>query len=459
MNDSEKRAKMMGEEKIPKVIMKFAIPTIAAMLVNAIYNAVDAYFVGKLGVSQVGAISVAFPLFMLILGIGLTFGTGAGSYISRLLGEKNKEEADKTTSIAFFTTIIISGLFTVITLVFMEPFLRVLGATDTIMPFAKDYSYIIVLGCIFPIITRTMNNIIRAEGNVKYNTIVIGLGAILNIVLDPIFIFSLDMGVKGAAYATILSQGITTLLLFVYFFSGKSYCKVSLNNFKPSKEIYIQIVKIGLPVFIFQVLSCFSLGLLIQAASPYGDEAIAAIGIVNRVFAIGMYVVFAFSKGFQPIAGYNFGAKKFGRLKEAINYSLKWTTIFCLIVTIICILFANQIISVFNSNPMVVKIGSRGLIAMFIVFPFFGFQMIYVALFLALGRGTDGGILSMARQGIFFIPTVFILPRLIGLNGVLYTQAVADLFTIILTAFLAIKINSEINSQLLKDNDALLANI
>lgn len=449
MEVSEKRARMIGEERIPKVVLKFAIPTIIAMLVNAIYNAADAFFVAKLGVSEVGAISVVFPLFMLILGIGLTFGTGAASYVSRLLGKGDKEQANKTTSTAFFSTLIFSGIFTTMTLIFIEPFLRLLGATDTIIPYAVKYSKIILLGCIFPIITRTMNNIVRAEGNVIYSTIVMILGAVINIIIDPIFIFTFNMGVKGAALATVLSQAITTLLFLIYFFTGKSYCKVSFKYFKPSSEIYSQIIKIGLPVFMLQVLSSLALGMLNKGASPYGDAAVAALGILNRVFAISMYVVFAFSKGFQPIAGYNYGAEKFARLKEAINYSVRWTTTFCIIVTILSVVFAKPIIGIFNDNPAVVDIGSRGLIAINLMFPFFGFQMIYVALFLALGKGKEGGILSLARQGIFFIPAILILPRIFGLNGVLYTQIVADFFTVILTTIFARKVRKEIDAKLL----------
>lgn len=443
------KAKLMGEKKIPELVLKFAIPTIAAMLVNAIYNAADAMFVSWLGVKQSGAISVAFPIFMLILGMGLTFGTGAGSYISRLLGKEDNTKANYTASIAVFTSLIIALIFTIIGIAFINPVLRIAGATDTILPYAREYGIIIIAGCVFPIISRTFSNIIRAEGNIKYGSIVIMSGALLNIILDPIFIFFLDMGIKGAAYATILSQGISTVILAMHFMSNKSIVKINLKNFKVNRKIYLEILKIGLPTFVFQLLMSLSLGLINNYAAPFGDAAVAAMGIANRIFAIGMYIVFGFSQGFQPIAGFNYGAGKIKRLKESVLFSIKCTTIFSLLITILIFIFSKSIMNIFTKDLAVQQIGSRTLIALHTMFPLFGTQMIITYLFLALGKGKEGGFLSISRQGVFFLPMIIILPKLFDLNGVMYALPAADFLATIVAISLGLRLyKKEIKPQL-----------
>ncbi|SKC89926.1 MATE family efflux transporter [Maledivibacter halophilus] len=327
MTNTSERAKMMGEEKIPKILIKLAMPGIIAMLVNAVYNVVDTIFVGMLdNTSAIGAVSVAFPLFMIIAAFGQMFGVGAGSYISRLLGEKKKELADKTASTTFFTSIACGIIFTLFGLAFIEPLLKLFGATETIMPFAKDYSRILIFGAVFTVSNMSLNNMIRAEGNAKFSMIAISIGAGLNIILDPIFMYSLNMGIKGASLATVLSQIISFVFLIRYYISGKSYIRISINYFNFSKKIYSEIMKIGIATFARQGLSSLALGLINIAAKPYGDAAVAAMGVTLRVLSIGIFVIFGYNQGFQPIVGYNYGAKKYNRVREAIKISLIWTT-------------------------------------------------------------------------------------------------------------------------------------
>lgn len=448
MKNTDKRTKMMSEEKIPNILMKLAIPGIIAMLVNAVYNVVDTMFVGMLGnTSAIGAVTVAFPLFIIIAAFGQMFGVGAGSYISRLLGEKNKELADQTTSTTFFTSLVCGIAFTVFGAIFLEPLLKLFGATDTIMPFAKDYSRILVSGAVFTVTNMTLNNMIRAEGNAKYSMFAISLGAGLNIILDPIFMFGLNMGIKGAALATVLAQIISFIFLIRYFISGKSYIKIGIKYFTFSKKIYAEIMKIGIATFVRQALSSLSLGLINVAAMPYGDAAVAAMGVALRVFSIGIFVVFGYSQGFQPVVGYNYGAKKYSRLKEAIKVSIKWTTIFTTIVTVIFMAFAEGIITVFSKDPDVIAIGSKSVRTICLLFPLFGFQQVYATLFQALGKGKEALVLSLSRQGIFLIPSVIILPKLFGLNGVIFSQTVADFFTIIVTAILAVVLNQKLREE------------
>ncbi|MFD3158557.1 MATE family efflux transporter [Haloimpatiens sp. FM7330] len=448
MKDTDKRAKMLGEEKIPKVLIKLAIPAIVAMLVNAVYNLVDTMFVGMLNnTSAIGAISIAFPIFMIIGAFGQMFGVGAGSYISRLLGENNKEMADKTTSTTFFTSLGCGVLFTIVGLIFLEPILKIFGATDTIMPFAKDYSRILVLGSVFTVMNMTLNNMIRAEGNAKYSMVAISLGAGINIALDPIFMFSLGMGIKGAALATVLAQSISSVYLIYYFIAKKSYIKISLKYFAPSKQIYNEIMKIGMATFARQALASLSMGLINIASKPYGDAAVASMGITFRILSIGLFVIFGYNQGFQPVAGYNYGAKQYKRLKEAIKVSLKWTTVFSILMTLVFMFFAKNIVCVFSKDPEVIKIGAKTLRAVTLFFPLFGFQQVYASLFQSLGKGKEALLLSISRQGIFLIPSILILPKLFELNGVIFSQTIADFCTIIVTAILAVKIHKHLNEE------------
>lgn len=446
--EKNSRAKLLGEEKVSKALFKLSVPAIVGMMINAIYNVVDTAFVGKLNnTSAIGAVSVAFPIFMLIGGVGLTFGMGGGSYISRLLGEKKKKTADQVASTTFFTSLTVGILFTMLGLIFLEPLLKAFGSTETILVYAKDYTRILIFGSTFTVMNMTQNNIIRAEGNPMYSMIALSLGAILNIVLDPLFMFVLDMGISGAAVATVLAQGISFLFLISYFLRGKSYVKVSTKYITITKSLYGQIMKIGIPTFARQALSSLSISLINRAAAPYGDAAVASMGIVLRIVSLGMFVIFGYSQGFQPFAGFNYGAKKFKRLHQAVSISLKFTTIFSTSIAIIFIIFARPIMSIFSNDPEVVLIGIKALRAICILFPTFGFQNVYAILHVALGKGKGALILSMARQGIFLIPAILIMPNLFNLSGVIYSQTVADFFTVIVTAILAASIKKELNKE------------
>jgi len=447
MESQIKKAKMMGEEKISKLLMKLALPAIIGMLVTAIYNIVDTIFVGQLGTSAIGAASVAYPLFMLISAVGLMYGIGSASYVSRLLGENKKDQADKTTSTTFFTSLLSGLVLTGIIFLFLEPILKMFGASETIMPYAMDYSKVLVIGAVFTVLNMTMNNLLRAEGSAKFSMIALVTGAVLNIFLDPLFIFTFDMGIAGAALATILAQAVSTVLLLSYFLKGKSYIKISPKLITFSKEIYTEIFKIGIPTFIRQFLLSVSMGLINTAAIPYGDAAVASIGITNRVFSLGAMVIFGYSQGFQPVAGFNYGAGKLDRLKESIKLSLKWTTMFTTLTAITFIVFAEPIIGVFSNDSAVIEIGSKALRAISFLFPMFGFQTVYATLFQALGKGKQAGVLSLARQGIFLIPAIMTLPGLFGLSGVIYSQPLADFCTILLTAGFAVSIHKELNAH------------
>lgn len=437
MESNSKSIRIMKEEKVSKALLTLGIPTIIGMLINASYNVIDAYFTGSLGISQMGAISVTFPITQGINGIGIGIGAGAGSYISRLLGKKDINKANITASTAVFSSILAGIIITIFTIAFLDKILVALGATETIVPFAKEYGRICIAFCILPLFNVTMNNIMVAQGEGKISMTAMIIGAIANTILAPIFMFKLNFQIRGAAIATVIAQSLTTSF-YIWYTASKSYIKISIHKISFQKEICIETLKVGIPTILFNLLSSLSVGLINLKASMYGSEQVAAMGIVTRVFAIATYIVFGYSKGLQPIAGYNYGAKNFNRLKELMKVALIQTTVFCIIAAILMFIGSNQIMSIFSSDSLVKSTGSMALKVNGIAFLTFGIQMVFATFFLAFGKGREGGILSICRQGIMFIPAILILPSLIGFNGVIYSQAIADVLTTILTVFFAV---------------------
>lgn len=445
MSERNNKMELLGSAPIPKALMALGVPIMIGMLINALYNLVDAYFVGGLGESPMGAISIVFPLGQVVVGLGLMFGNGAASYLSRLLGRGDRETANKVASTALYSSVIIGAIIIIFATIFIQPVLALLGATETIMPYALTYARIYVISCIFNVFNVTMNNVVASEGAAKTTMCALLLGAVLNIGLDPIFIYGLDMGVAGAAIATAISQFVSTLVYLTYAIRKKSAFSFSFKDFKPTKQIYAEVLKIGVPTLTFQLLTSLSIALINRAANGYGDAVIAGMGAVTRVTSMGTLVVFGFLKGFQPIAGFSYGAKKFDRLREAIKTSILWSTIFCVAVGLLMFLFSTQIISQFaNGNAEMIAVGEKSLMANGFSFFLFGFYTVYSSLFLALGKGTAGFILGACRQGICFVPVILILPLIWGMNGILYAQPIADVISAIITAFMALHLRREL---------------
>ena len=448
MKERNNKMELLGNAPIPKALMALGIPIMIGMLINALYNLVDAYFVGGLGESQMGAISIVFPLGQVVVGLGLMFGNGAASYLSRLLGRGDKDTANKAASTALYSSVLVGAIIIILATIFLKPILTLLGATDTIMPYALTYARIYVVSCIFNVFNVTMNNIVTSEGAAKTTMCALLLGAILNIGLDPIFIYVLEMGVAGAAIATAISQLVSTLVYLNYVLRKKSAFTFSVREFAPTKQMMAEILKIGVPTLTFQLLTSLSIALINRAANGYGDAVIAGMGAVTRVTSMGTLVVFGFLKGFQPIAGFSYGAKKFDRLQEAIKTSILWSTIFCVIVGLLMAVFSTQIISQFtDGNAEMISVGQKSLIANGFSFMLFGFYTVYSSLFLALGKGTAGFILGACRQGICFVPVILILPVLWGLNGILYAQPIADVISAVITIFMALHLHKELSAE------------
>ena len=448
MNSQSKKMELLGSASIPKALLAMGIPTMIGMLVNAFYNLVDAYFVGGLGESQMGAISVVYPLGQVVVGLGLLFGNGAASYISRLLGRGDKENADKVASTALYSSISVGAVIIIISMIFLHPILKLLGATDSILPYAATYAGIYIVSCIFNVFNVTMNNIVTSEGAAKTTMCTLLIGAVLNIALDPLFIYVFDLGVAGAAIATAISQVVSTCVYLTYILRKKSVFHFRVKDCTYSREIMSEIFKIGIPTLVFQILTSLSISLINNAAGDYGDSAIAGMGVVTRLISMGSLSVFGFIKGFQPIAGYSYGAKKFDRLREAIKTSILWSTVFCVIFGLVLALFPTAIVSQFTKGDAeMIRIGAASLRANGITIMLFGFYTVYSSLFLALGKGREGFILGACRQGICFIPVILLLPMVWGLNGILYAQPIADVLSAIITVFMAIPLHKKLNEM------------
>ena len=448
MNNQSKKMALLGSASIPKALLAMGIPTMIGMLVNAFYNLVDAYFVGGLGESQMGAISVVYPLGQVVVGLGLLFGNGAASYISRLLGRGYKENADAVASTALYSSMSVGAIIIVISILFLHPILKLLGATDSILPYATTYAGIYIVSCIFNVFNVTMNNIVTSEGAAKTTMCALLIGAVLNIALDPLFIYVFDLGVAGAAIATAISQVVSTLVYLTYILQRKSVFHFRIKDCTYTKEVMCEIFKIGIPTLIFQILTSISISLINNAAGDYGDSAIAGMGVVTRLISMVSLSVFGFIKGFQPIAGYSYGAKNFNRLREAIKTSILWSTIFCVLFGVILALFPSAVVSQFTKGDAeMIRIGAASLRANGLSIMLFGFNTVYSSLFLALGKGKEGFILGACRQGICFIPVILLLPTVWGLNGILYAQPIADMLSTVITVFMAIPLHKKLNEM------------
>lgn len=437
---NKERINTLENKSINKALIELAFPSIIGMLINAIYNMADTFFIGKLNdPSALGAVTIAFPIMMMVGSIGGMFGIGGGSFLSRLLGQKDYKNANIANSTSFFTSLIVSIIVSIGMFIFVEPLLKVFGATETIMPYALSYTKIIIVANSITMLNMTMNNLLRAEGAAKRSMYGFLIGSGLNIILDPIFIFLLDLGVAGAAWATIIGKAVSFIYLFSFYYKKKSIAEISIKCFKPNKYIYTEIFKIGFPSFTRQMLASISMGMINSAAMVYGDSVIAGLGLTQRIFSISFFIVFGFSTGFQPLAGYSWGANNMDRFKETLKAGIKGASFIALFFFTVFFFGKELIVSSFTDVAEVQDFSIRMMNAMLVALPFMGFQVIITTMFQSIGKGKPSMVLSMARQGYFLIPLLLILPDLIGLNGIIYSQPIADILTLILTIFMFVK--------------------
>lgn len=437
---------ILQEGSMMKALTKLGIPIVIAMLIMAIYNVVDTFWVARLGTLPVAAVSVVFPLSLVFLGIGLMFGVGGGVYISRLLGAKQIAKAGQVASVSVITSVILAALIALVCNAFLPEILLFMGANEEMMNLAEAYGRLFIVSCVIGTLNVSMSNIIVSQGASKTSASAMIIGSVINVALDPLFIYTVDWGVEGAAWATFLSRIITTII-YIRFFLSKAEVKVSFILFAPTIRMYADIIKIGISMLFLQLFQTLSISLLQRAAVKYGAEAVAAVGIVLKIVTLGTNVVFGFVKGLQPMAGYNYGAGNFQRLKEAVRCSLILTTSFCVLWSILIMAFTSSVISYFGKDETMQEIARIALRANTIMFFTFGFQFVYSTLYMAIGRTRQSLLLNIGRQGLFFIPVILLLPSYWGLNGVLYAQPVTDVFATLMTLFFAIQIHREIRHK------------
>jgi len=445
----DKRLYLLEKAPVGQGVMRMAIPSIIGMLVMAIYNVVDTMFVSWLGTEATGATQVVFPLVMVISAVGLSFGIGGGSYVSRLMGEKRKDEANSVLSTCVFLALASGLLFTLFGIAFLEPVLSLFGATETVMPMAKSYGYFILLGSVAQVLNMTFNNMLRAEGSAKNSMIGMMSGALLNIALDPIFIFVFGWGIEGAAIATTLSQFVTTAILLYQYLGHKSLLNLSYRYFSLSKDMLSEVMKMGVPTFARQVLTSVSMALLNTAAALYGgDVGLAAVGIVTRTMMIVMYIVFGLSQGFQPVAGYNYGAKSFKRLKDSLKFTVMVSVSITVVSGIIFTLFGDAILGMFKPSAEVLVFAKEFMFYFLVSMLLMSFTNVLGVYYQATGKGKPALILSVARQGIFFIPAILVLPKMMGLQGVYLAQPLADMLTLLLSLAFFAPTRKELNEAI-----------
>jgi putative MATE family efflux protein len=438
----------MTTEPVGRLIIGLAIPSTVIMLITALYNMADTFFVSFLGTSATAAVGVAFPLMSAIQAIGFFFVQGAGNYISRELGARNYANASKMAATGFFSAFFAGGLLAVLGSLFLNPLVRLLGAaTDTIQPFARAYLRFILIGAPFMMCSLMQNNLLRFQGSAFYGMIGMIAGALINIALDPLFIFVFRWGTAGASLATMVSQFISFVILFIYS-SRKNNVRIQFRHFAPTWENYKEIVRGGLPSLARQGIASVSGVFVNNFAGAYGDAAIAAITIVQRLFMMAASLVVGIGQGFQPVCGFNYGAKLFGRVKHGYFFSLAVMTAPLVPLSILGFIFSPQIVAGFRpDDPHLIEIGARAFRYQCFTVPLLGWITITNMMMQTIGKAFKASLLALARQGLFLLPLLFILKPLFGLAGIFMCQPIADFLTFVLSIPLAISVFREMKQN------------
>ena len=431
MDPQELKYKQMTEPPVEKLICKLAVPCIISMLVTAFYNMADTFFVGQLkSNAATGAVGVVFSMMAIIQAVGFFFGQGSGTFISRALGQKNSKEAEEMAATGFFVSMGIGIVICVVGLIFLEPLAYLLGSTETILPYTKDYLGVILLGAPWIVSSFVLNNQLRFQGGAFYAMIGITSGAVLNIILDPIMIFTMNMGVAGAAWATIIGQFVSFCILLVGCTKGGNI-PIRFQNIRIRWYYFRNIFKGGLPSLSRQCLASLATICLNHAAQPYGDAAIAAMGVVQRITMFGASTMLGFGQGFQPVCGFNYGAGLYDRVKKGFWFCVKVSLGFLVVIAAAGYAFAPQLIALFRDDPTVIDCGAAALRFQCITFPAQSWIIMSNMMEQSMGRTIPATFLSVARQGIFFIPMVLILPLFLDLTGIQMAQSAADLCTLL----------------------------
>lgn len=432
--ESEAQYRRMLETPIPKLVSSLAVPTVIGMLITVVYNTADTYFVSQINKSASAAVGAVYAIMAIIQALGYGLGVGAGSLISRRLGAKENAAAQMYASSAFFAAVAVGCLITISGLLVLEPFLRLLGCTDTMMPYAIPYARFILWAAPVNCATFVLNNTLRSEGFSLLATVGISTGGILNMVLDPILIFGLDMGTGGAALATMLSQMVSFCILYAMFLSGRSIIRIRIGSVSRSFADYKMIVTTGLPTICRQGLGSLAAAVLnIQAIGYGGDAAGAAITIAGKIYVLVRNICIGFGQGFQPVAGYNYGAGRRGRAWRSFLFASQVMSVVCIGCAVICGIFAEPIMWWFCDDGEVARIGTETIYYFCAAMPFLAFSTYVNQLYQCLGFKGQATFLASCRQGIFFLPLVLLLPLAFGCRGVQAAQSAADLCTFLIS--------------------------
>lgn len=427
----------LGTEKISSLLIRFSIPAIVGMLVSALYNIVDRIFIGNaadIGKNGLAGITIGFPLMLITLAMGVLFGVGGATLFSMRLGQKREQEAEKVLGNAFILLIVSGTIYTIFGQIFLEPLLRVFGASETILPYSMDYMRIIFFGVVFQMLSMGLNHFIRADGSPKIAMYTMFLGAGVNIVLDPLFIYVFKMGMGGAAWATIIAQGISATWVVLYFLGKHNRMKFHLKNFVLSRPIVTKIMSLGLPGFLLQLAGSLLNTLLNRNLLMYGgDVAVSGMGVINSIQTLLLMPIIGLNQGVQPLVSFNFGAEKYDRVKQAIKLAMIAATAIVTFGFIITRLFPKQLVSMFNQDPELLAFGDMAIYSWFLMLPLVGFQIIGANFFQAIGRSKSAMFLTLTRQIIFLIPAVLFFPRVWGIQGLLYAAPFADVLSTLLT--------------------------
>lgn len=436
MAQAIQKESLLGAAAPSKAIIKLAVPATLALLAKAVYNIVDTAYIGMLNSeTALAAVGVTLPLLLIFVSIENIFAAGAAVLAGRQLGANDKNGAYTTISTIVGTSAIVGGVLCVGGLVLMEPLLKGFGASTAVMPQAKEYAFWMFIAALFNLPAQCLNCAARAESSVKITTVAVVAGAALNVILDPIFMFSwgLDMGVAGASLATTLSQFVTLAILLWFYAGGRSIIKLSIKHIKPTIALYKEVILIGIPTAVIQICLAVATSLtnVAAAALPESDYIIAAYGVVQRLILIGCYVIMGFMQGYQPVASFAFGAKNAERFHESARFSLKATLALTVVVEVVYVLLSSPLIMLFNRNPAIVEYGSRMLISQVALYPAFGLCYMMTITFQTIGASKFGLFLSTIRQGLFYIPAILVLPKILGVWGIYLSQPIADVCTLV----------------------------
>lgn len=430
-------ANPLGTEKVSKLLWQFSIPAIIGMVVNALYNVVDRIYIGHapgLGANGLAGITIGFPIMIILLSIGILFGVGGATLFSMKLGEGKTKEAELALGNAFSLLIISGLLFMLLGHIFLSPVLSAFGASEKILPFAMSYMRIIFSGAVFQIVSIGLNNFLRADGQPKLAMITMFMGAGVNIILDPVFIYVLDMGMAGAALATILSQFISMVWILSYFLSKRSHHQIQVKNMPIKLSIATRIMALGMPNFLLQLgNSVLNVVLNMTLLSYGGDIAVSGMGIVNSIQTILLMPITGLVQGAQPIVSFNFGAKKFQRVRETQKYAITIATIIVLLGWLATRFMPEQLVRLFNNEPELLAFGAKALQTWFLFLPVIGFQIVASNFFQATGRTRSAIFLTLTRQIILLIPAILLFSQTWGMDGLLHAAPFADACAALLT--------------------------